>query len=283
MNAGGFDSIAKQFANARLTRRKAITQAGSGLAGGALAAAGIATSGLAQDTASGTPTAGETEPPEFLFLQAFQSGGVTPAEGEEGRYTLTLEGGLGYTVYFSDRPERIVGAHPTPQFLEGLGFPDDNPPNAALVVETGEGQTEIAVIELFSPVYDEATHTATYEVAMLGEFERAADMSFIESDADLAQVLPEFGAAHLFIDDCPDAEVWCGLDGVNVGSFGVMGHCYSWPQATCLPCSPWDDDRASARTYWANQCNATFSACGGQCEAWNVCTGGLGCNPGLGD
>ena len=127
MNAGRFDSIAKQFADNRLTRRKAITQAGSGFAAGALAAAGMATSGLAQDTASGTPTAGETEPPVFLFLQAFQSGSVTPADDEEGRYTLTLERGLGYTVYFSDRPERIVGAHPTPHVPRGTRLPRRQP------------------------------------------------------------------------------------------------------------------------------------------------------------
>ena len=76
----------------------------------------------------------------MLFIQSFQSGSVVPKDGAEGRYTLTLEQGLGHTIYFSDRPDRIVGAPRPPQFLEGLGFPDDNPPNAALVVETADGQ-----------------------------------------------------------------------------------------------------------------------------------------------
>lgn len=209
----------------------------------------------------------------MLFVQAFRSGSVTPADGAAGRYTLTLEQGLGYTVYFSDRPDRIVGAHPTPQFLEGLGFPDDNPPNAALVVETAAGQTEVAIVELFSPVYDEATHTATYEVAVLGEWERAGDMTFVESDANLAEVLPEFGAAHLFIDDCPDAEIWCSRDGVNVGSFGVRGHCYSAWEIACLPCDPWWEYVRDAMWYWPQYCNNAFPReCNGNCVPKGVCS-----------
>jgi hypothetical protein len=277
MDGSRFDTIAKLFASRRLSRRQAVTQAGSGVAAGALAAVGLRRVSQAQES---TPAAGG-EGPTMLFLQAFQSGGITPAEGTEGRYTLTLEQGLGHTVYFSDRPERIVGAHPTPTFLAGLGFPEDNPPNAALVVETGEGQTEIAVVELFNPRYDEGTHTATYDVVVLGEWERSSDdMSFIETDANLAELLPEFGAAHLFIDDCPDGEVWCSRDdGTNVGSFGILGHCYSWPYATCLPCSPWYDQVPNAVAYWSDLCEQQFPACGGQCGAVNVCVGGLHCNP----
>jgi hypothetical protein len=279
MDATRFDSIAKFFAARRLSRRQALAQGGAGITAGALAAVGLTPAARAQEA---TPVADGEQGPTMLFVQAFQSGGVTPAEGAEGRYTLTLEQGLGYTVYFSDRPDRIVGAHPTPTFLAGLGFPDDNPPNAALIVETEAGQTEIAVVELFNPSYDEATHTATYEVVVLGEWERAADMSFIETDADLAEVLPEFGAAHLFIDDCSDAEVWCSLDdGTNVGSFGVMGHCYSWGDATCLPCSPWYSSSTDARIYWDNRCETQFPACGGQCGAVNVCVDGHHCNPDL--
>jgi hypothetical protein len=277
MNATRFDTIAKLFASRRLSRRRTVTQATAGVAAGVLAAAGLAKLSQAQES---TPATAGDEGPTMLFLQAFQSGGVTPAEGSEGRYTLTLEQGLGYTVYFSDRPDRIVGAHPTPTFLAGLGFPEDNPPNAALVVETGEGQTEIAVVELFNPRYDEGSHTATYEVAVLGEWERSSDdLSFIETDADLAELLPTFGAAHLFIDDCSDAEVWCSRDGNNVGSFGVLGHCYSWESATCVPCSPWYSSNTQAVTYWSDQCNAQFSACGGDCGAVNVCVDGLHCNP----
>jgi hypothetical protein len=277
MDANRFDLIAKLFATRRLSRRQALAQGGIGMAAGALAATRLAPDAAAQNDAGATPVADGEQGPTMLFIQAFQAGGVTPVDGVADRYTLTLESGLGYTVYFSDRPERIVGAHPTPRFLEGLGFPDDNPPNAALVVETDSGQTEVAVVELFNPGYDEATHTATYEVVVLGEWERAADMSFVESDADLAELLPEFGAAHLFIDDCITGRVWCSRDGIDVGTVYESGHCYAWQSATCLPCRPWYDVASDAVLYWESICSSTLTC--PDCKAHGVCTSGIQCEP----
>ncbi len=145
--------------------------------------------------------------------------------------------------------------------MEGLGFPDDNPPNAALVVETADGETEIAVVELFSPAYDEATHTATYEVAVLEEWETELGVGLTQTPADLAAFGDRFGAAHLFIDDCADQLLICYTDpcnGVNVGSLGVHGMCWSWDDWTCHPCGI---DWSGADS----QCNATYSACDDVC------------------
>ena len=105
--------------------------------------------------------------PAMLFIQSFESGRIAPVEGGDGRYTVTLEHGLGETIYFSDRPDRIVGTDPTGAFLEGLGFTRDNPPNAALVMETAPGEPELAVVELFDPFYDRDAATVNYEVAAL--------------------------------------------------------------------------------------------------------------------
>ncbi len=80
---------------------------------------------------------------------------------------VTLDHGLGQTVYFTDRPERLVGVTPTAQFLADFGLSVGDPPNAALVVEKEDGTTQIAVVELIDPKYDDATDTATYEVAVL--------------------------------------------------------------------------------------------------------------------
>jgi len=259
MNATRLDTISKLFATRR-SRRQALAQAGAGLAA-AVGAAGLAhrTATAAQDEAA-TPSAAasaENEGPVFLFLQAFQAGSVAAKEGSEGRYTLTLEQGLGHTVYFSDRPDRIVGATPTPQFLQGLGFPDDNPPNAALVVETAEGQTELAVVELFDPSYDEATRTATYEVAVLAEWERAGEAGFTETAADLSAFGATFGAAHLFIDDCPNGGVTCyagdpSTEIVSRGSLSGIGFCWHWDLACCKPCDPnWYNT-------WALECDRVY-------------------------
>ncbi|HEY7033968.1 MAG TPA: hypothetical protein VH482_21710 [Thermomicrobiales bacterium] len=85
--------------------RRAMARGGVGLAAGALAATGLAASTRAgatsQDAAIDAPAAGDG--PTMLFLQAFLAGSFAPKEGSEGRYTLTLEQGLGYTVFFSDQ------------------------------------------------------------------------------------------------------------------------------------------------------------------------------------
>ena len=57
-----------------------------------------------------TPEAMNDENTSYLFLQSFQSGSIVAKDGEADTFTLTLEQGLGQTIYFSDRPERIVGA-----------------------------------------------------------------------------------------------------------------------------------------------------------------------------
>src|SRR5829696_1762143 len=104
----------------------------------------------AQEATPAATSDGEKIP--YLFVQSFAGGSIAPKAGEEGAYTVTLEHGLGQTLYFADRPSRDVGAVPTEHFLAGLGFPADNPPNAAIVVDDGDGGTEIAVVELRNPV-----------------------------------------------------------------------------------------------------------------------------------
>ncbi len=72
------------------------------------------------------------------------------------------------------------------------------------MAESAPGTTEIAVVELFNPAYDAATHTATYEAKVLADYEATTELGFHRQPGDLAQLAPRFGAAHLFIDDCPD-------------------------------------------------------------------------------
>ena len=210
MDATRFDGISRLLAERRLSRRQAVRQGATGLAAAGLAVAGLKAAGLgtaglgpaaaAQD-ATPAPTPGAKE---FLFVQSFESGKLAPKAGAAGTYTATLQHGLGQTLYFSDRPERIVGAAPTAKFLKGLPFSKDNPPNAALVVDDGDGGVNIAVVELTDPTYAAASHTATYDLRVLQDYEKAVDMKFQEAPADLATLGTTLGAAHLFIDDCPD-------------------------------------------------------------------------------
>lgn len=274
MDANRFDAISRMFAGRRLSRRRAIAQGGAGIAAGMLGAK-LAASAVAQDA---TPSAqpGASRKPEMLFLQSFQSGSIAAKEGEAGRYTVTLEQGLGQTIYFSDRPDRIVGASPTLAFLDGLGFSDENPPNAALVVEPEPGNTEIAVLELFNPRYDEATHTATYDVEVLKAYERAIEMGFAEQPSDLSQLHSTFGAAHLFIDGCPTSNLLClhpgGVSFTEVGQIPVTefdGWCYRADENYCLPCTG-PETRHDSYFYWGDVCNKRFRDCYGTCRSAQI-------------
>jgi hypothetical protein len=263
MDPNLFDGISRLFAERKLTRRTALAASGAGIAA---LAAGAAT---AQDaTPDAVPAEDYTgEKTAYLFVQSFQGGAITPRDGEEGRYMVTLEQGLGQTIYFGDRPSRDVGATATVAFLEGLGFTDDNPPNAALVLETAPGESEIAVVELFNPTYDPTNRGVTYDVAVLENWQESDAFGLREEPADLATLAPAFGTAHLLIDDCPtDLTVTChpGGNRINqpVGSFTGVDSC--WNYAVCLPCEPYghvQPDRCSTQDYWTDKCNERFEHC----------------------
>jgi hypothetical protein len=231
----------------------------------------------------------------MLFVQTYQSGTITPKEGTEGRYTLMLDTGTGQTVYFSDRPDRIVGAQPTAQFLEGIGFSADNPPNAALVMDTGAGETDIAVIELFDPQLDPISQSVSFEIGVLANWQHELEMELQEAPTDLAALAPSFGAARLFIDDCPDYVMQCvgascersvemGIP-ISAGDCDVRGSisngehdgfCYSWGGAACLPCAPWFSARSDAKSYWNGICIERYAdACADGCKVDSVCSNGF--------
>lgn len=83
---------------------------------------------------------------EDMFVQT--AGGVRTDDG-----TMTLVGPLPNTIYFSDRPERIVGHLTTDLFLQWWSEGDDSyavdPPNAVLAWgESGTDTPEEAVVVL---------------------------------------------------------------------------------------------------------------------------------------
>lgn len=271
MNSHRFDAIARLFAQRRLGRRQLIAQASAGLMGAGLAS-GDAAHAAAEEGTPASPGDDATTGPQMLFVQSFSSGSIAPSAATEDRYTVTLEHDLGQTIYFSDRPDRVVGAAPTQRFLDGLGFPDDNPPNAAILTDNGDGETTLAVVELFSPTYDAERATVTYEVAVLDHWQNATDLGFAETPVDLGAMGTAFGTTHLFIDDCPTRDITCisltkqrAIGTISASSFG--GYCFSPLDAACLPCTPWHDSISSSAGYWESVCADQFPECEGGCSA----------------
>ena len=85
---------------------------------------------------------------EEMFVQL--AGGVTSTDG-----TLSLDRIAASTLFFSDRPERVVGHMTTKQFLDQWGEGPDSfeadPPNAVLSFADASGEMEDAVVTLRSP------------------------------------------------------------------------------------------------------------------------------------
>jgi hypothetical protein len=91
----------------------------------------------------------ELEAEESMFVQ------TADAATSDGT-TLTLHGITPSTLYFSDRPQRVVGHMTTSDFVELWGEGDnsfeEDPPNAVLAfLEPGEDAPEDAVVVIRKP------------------------------------------------------------------------------------------------------------------------------------
>lgn len=189
----------------RLTRRNDLASAAG------LSALGLPQSAqgvLAQDATPATSDATEEAKLAFLFVQLFDLGTWYPKPDEARVYQLTLTGAVAQTLFFSDRPARIVGTVDTAQFLDCLGFTPFNPPNAALVVRTPEGERDVLVVELCNPVFTEDFAIAggvqlSYEARVLEAYHGDGLTTWVTEQQD--DELPDaFSNISLFIDDCPD-------------------------------------------------------------------------------
>ena len=197
MDGRRFDTLVATLA--RRTSRRSTLRAGTA----ALAAAALGRTGhrVAAQEATPAPATAGTARTEFLFVQSFEAGTFAPKDdGETEAYTLTLEHGLGQTVYFSDRPNRIVGTIPTQVALDWVGITPANPPNATLVMQVGAADEDVVVLELVGAAYDEQAERVTYDVAVLADYERLGT-TFQEQPLTSGRALPpQFGTASLFID-----------------------------------------------------------------------------------
>ncbi len=262
MDSNRFDRLTRSL-DSRLSRRRALA---TGIAG--LSALSLSTHRLPAVAQDATPEATTSENPTFLFVQLADSGTWMPNTDVEGRYFLTLRGTGEQTLYFSDRPDRIVGAMPTDRFLDALGFTPANPPNAAVVVTTPEGERDVLVVELFDPVYtrtfgEDGEETLTYEAIVLNSYQGNGLEEWVPQ-ADDNQLPADFSSVSLFIDDCADISGCYTKPGVRYQYQGEVpggpyGRCFDSVEWRCYPCAGVNEDRLN------QLCNETYPSCEGAC------------------
>lgn len=197
----------------------------------------------------------------FMFVQTAQSGTLIPVEGMDNLYTLTLMGVAPQTIAFSDRPERIVVQAPMQQFLDGMCFSCDNPPNAAIEILDADGDEDLAVVELFDPVYDAANQTLQYNVSFL----ELPDLSYAVFNERADEALPEtFGSAALFIDDCKDGAVECNKGPYTWSEYcGKIktGCCWDWSDFCCEMCHDPDYYEDACEKKYGSSCITLRDMC----------------------
>lgn len=101
-----------------------------------------------------------TKEVEFLLVQ--NADGMTLSDGE-----LRLKNITPTTLYFSDRPDRIVGRVTTQEYIDHWSVGDNNfesdPPNAVISVLNGEEAEDITVV-LTNPILEGADLVYNVEV-----------------------------------------------------------------------------------------------------------------------
>ena len=198
MDPNAFDRLTQLLATRATRRTTALGAASLALIPGMRA--------LAQDATPASSTPASEDEIEILYVQTFTGGEI--ADTGDGSFALSLAGGTGQTIYFTDHPERLAGALATDSFLDERAFDAANPPNAALVAGVGEGQT-VVVVELLDPALDADTMTVTYRAqAVTGNLSNAmTSFQAMESDIPIGAI----GPVSVFIDDlaCASSGSYC--------------------------------------------------------------------------
>lgn len=165
--------------------------------------------------------------PMYLFTQTAGAGTFENVGDDE--YILTLTNVNPNVVYFSDRPVRDAGEFGIVQFLNELSFEIGNPPNAAIVAETVDGEEITVVAELMQPIYDRDTEKLIYKAVVLH------DASGQLAQYGSSDVIPEsFIKATLLIDGCSKkGDVFCGS----------TGKCIDPDKEKCGGTSTWKDHK----------------------------------------
>jgi hypothetical protein len=138
-----------------------------------------------------------------LFTQTAHSGSLEPLAGKDDTFTLTLDDPAPDVTAFTDRPVRSATTEPLGDFVAGWpqrGF-DQDPPNAALVLDQQPDDADTAVFTLADPTYDQSSGAVSYTATHI-----SGGSASLPSDEDVDPP-PTFGDAHLFIDPSTAGEV----------------------------------------------------------------------------
>ena len=104
---------------------------------------------------------------QFLFILNADSGSVI--EVNDTTSTLQLSNVSDKTISFSDRPNRIVTASNTTDFIGNWSVGANNfavdPPNAVLVLDNVLQRLDLSEIQLFNPEYDSEANTLKYDIS----------------------------------------------------------------------------------------------------------------------
>ena len=185
-----------------------------------------------------------------IFIQEGSSGGFV--NDGSGNYTLTLNDVVPYTVFFADRPARDTGFVPMDKFLKGFDFGVNNPPNAAIILPDENETSDMVVVELTKPQYNNTTQTVTYNAKQLKEY--SFNSGWLKDHAsEVDPAIPErFGTVEVVIDGCPCMHVTSGCDSNCrnscwedglVMACNPCGGCCAKNQGTC----EWPSARAPSR------------------------------------
>ena len=180
----------------------------------------------------------ENQPVTHIFIQ--QGTGGSFVNDGSGNYTLTMTDVVPYTIYFADRPARDVGLAPMDKFLKGFDFGASNPPNAAIILPDENETSDMVVVELTKPQYNNTTQTVTYNAKLLKEYSfKSGWLQDHMSEVDPA--IPErFGTVELVIDGCPceqDTNGYCSTSTHcrnSCWSLKPFPYCYKC--GGCCPC-----------------------------------------------
>lgn len=108
----------------------------------------------------------------LLFVNQARSGSLTPVTGTTDMWILSLNDADNQVLWFSDEPNRSTGWISIETYIKSwksFGFTDQNPPNAAIVVDPKiHGlQDGSLVVSLTDPIYEPKNKTLTFTVTLL--------------------------------------------------------------------------------------------------------------------